>query len=151
MGRMPADVEPLLSEFNLNPLCDSVVLSHAEKSLGVSFPPEYREFLLHANGGEGIVGGESYLILDRAEDLVDFHVRAKMPDLFPGFVAIGTDGGGTGFAFDFANSVTRIVAYDPVSSSPEDRWFVGASFWEFLKRLARITCGIDWDNSNERG
>ncbi|MEZ5991956.1 MAG: SMI1/KNR4 family protein [Planctomycetota bacterium] len=151
MGSLPPDIEPLLSGFNKNPPCASAKLATVEQSFGTAFPVEYQQFMATSNGGEGSIGAESYLILDPVERLKEYNLDYQVAENWPGLVLIGSDGGGMGFAFDVRDPAMPMVAFDFTSISPEDRWFVGATFWEFLMRLGRFTCGIDWDNPEEPG
>lgn len=146
MQGLPAEIVPLLAEFHPNSACSDEAIAEVERNLGCSFPYEYKQFLRYSNGGEGHVGKESYLILDSVEKLVEYNQAQNLAESRPGLVLFGSDGGGTYFAFDMADPNIRVMAFDPVSASPEDQWFVGRDFWDFLKRLDQFVSGIDWNN-----
>lgn len=149
MQGIPAEIVPLLAEFQLRSACNVEVLAEVERQLGYSFPSEYRQFLSFSNGGEGLLGNESYLVLDPVEELVEYNDAQNLSESRPGLVLFGSDGGGTYFAFDMANPGKPVVAFDPVSASPEDQWFAGRNFWDFLKRLDQVVSGIDWNDRDD--
>lgn len=49
-------IDQLLEKFNCNPPSTVAAISGIEATNGIRLPLEYRDFLLHANGGEGFVG-----------------------------------------------------------------------------------------------
>lgn len=59
--------------------------------LGVPLPAQYIEFMKKHNGGEGDIGGISWLMLDRLESLQELNEAIK--DFLPeGTIIIGSDG-----------------------------------------------------------
>ena len=60
--------------------------------LGIPLPAQYIEFMKRHNGGEGDIGGITWLMLDRLETLQELNeaVQEFLPD---GTIIIGSDGG----------------------------------------------------------
>ena len=60
--------------------------------LGIPLPSQYIEFMKRHNGGEGDIGGITWLMLDRLETLQELNeaVQEFLPD---GTIIIGSDGG----------------------------------------------------------
>ncbi|MCA9314898.1 MAG: SMI1/KNR4 family protein [Planctomycetes bacterium] len=72
-------------------------IAEAERDLGVRLPHGYRDLLLRFNGLEGFVGPEScYLVLHPIE-FVGSHQYE--PNIVPGLIVVGSDGGGEAFGF----------------------------------------------------
>ncbi|WP_374577796.1 SMI1/KNR4 family protein [Phenylobacterium sp.] len=88
-----------LTEGQLDPPGDSDVIAGLTSGLGVALPPSYLSFLRQHNGGEGFVG-DSYVVLWRAEDLVDFNREYEVAKYAPGIILFGSNGGGEGYGFD---------------------------------------------------
>ena len=61
-------VANLLREFDLHPPARIDAVAEAERGLGTEFPESYRALLASADGGEGPIGDESYLILWPVEE-----------------------------------------------------------------------------------
>lgn len=91
--------DPAVQRLTLAPGAHLDTIREAERSLGARFPQDYVDFLSRANGGEGPVGDESYVILWPAERLVRRNRGYKVGDAYaPGLVFIGSDGGNEAFA-----------------------------------------------------
>jgi hypothetical protein len=73
-----------------------------------------------SDGGEGLIG-RHYLSLWRADELAPLNRDYKVRERLPHVVAIGTDGGGVCYAFDFAaqSRLIRVSLGDLCSSSIE--------------------------------
>ena len=71
-----------------------------EDVLGLTFPDDYRSFLVWSNGGEGRLG-RMYLILWQVEDVPELNEDYQRAAYVPGLVAIGSDGGGMCYALDY--------------------------------------------------
>jgi hypothetical protein len=51
----------LFNEFNFNTPISRKEIKNVEEKLNIKFPQDYADFMLKTNGGEGIIGEESYL------------------------------------------------------------------------------------------
>jgi hypothetical protein len=80
----------------------------------VELPSEYLSFLRRSNGGEGPLGAQlRYLQIDPAEDVALSLEQKRHQEFFPGFIVIGSNGGGEYVAFDVRGSAPwPVVAID---------------------------------------
>lgn len=122
---LPADFQP-------NGSAAAERIHEAERELGIRLPDEYRDLLWRTNGGEGPIGAQSYLILWRAEELVE-HNRGYKPDAryAPDLAFIGTDGGNEVFAIRAGDG--HYVAAPLIGMSPEAVKDCGATFADFVR------------------
>jgi hypothetical protein len=122
--------EGLLSELDLERPADPKAIGDAERTLGTRFPESYRAFLERANGAEGSVGYESYVILWPAEELVQHNEGYKVDDYAPELTFIGTDGGNE--VFGFRQGDGAFVSAPLIGMAPEQIQFRGYTFRDFL-------------------
>lgn len=106
----------------------------AEAALGIAFPDDYRLFLARFGGGEGFVG-EHYLVLWTPTELAPFNRDYEIAEYAPGLVAIGSDGGGEGFAFDTRSLPHPIVMVPFIGMSLTDAKPVAATLSDFMERM----------------
>ena len=128
------DCDRLLREFNRNPPADLSCVQRLQEEAGFRLPDSYVSFLLQADGGEGFVG-DSYVILDRAEELVQSNAEREVEDYAPGLFIFGSNGGGEAFGFDTRDSRMSIVCVPFIVLDWDDALPMGSSFWEFLQIL----------------
>lgn len=103
----------------------------AERQLGVAFPRDYREWLLSTNGTEAWFG-EVFVMLYSLDDVVAVTRAAEADERLPGYVAIGSDGGGESLAFDFRSSPPPVVMVNVVSAGWHEGLPQAPSFGVFL-------------------
>lgn len=120
-------------EFNSAPPSNATDIGSAEQMIGRSFPKEFKQFLLTANGGEGFVG-DNYLVLWPVEDIVAFNRAYEAAEYIPGLQLFGSNGGGEGFAFDDDGGV---VCVPFIGMAADTAIKVGATFNDFLNNLQR--------------
>jgi SMI1 / KNR4 family (SUKH-1) len=84
----------------------------------VELPSEYLSFLRQSNGGEGPLGAQPfYLQIDPAEEVALALEQRRHEAFFPGFIMIGSDGGGEYIALDVRGSAPwPVVAIDMTNS-----------------------------------
>jgi hypothetical protein len=124
-------LKTLLREFDLGPPARSEEIANAERALAARFPESYRAFLDQANGGEGPIGEESYVILWPAEELAERNEGYRPdPDYAPDLVFIGSDGGNE--VFGFRRDDGAFVAAPLIGMAPEEVRVCGRSLREFL-------------------
>lgn len=114
-------------------------ITESEMQLNVSFPDEYKEFLLFSNGADGEIG-DNQLVLWDLEQIVDFsnnllNMITDAEDV-PNVVVFASDGGTKGYAFDKRDNTIVSVDLDAIDIEYSD--FYGHTFDEFLKNLCRI-------------
>lgn len=122
----------VLTGFRPNGVASPERVQEVEAELGVELPDDYKAMLRAADGGEGPVGQESYVILWPVEDVVE-HNRGYKPDpnYAPDLTFIGTDGGNEVFAI--RSSDGHFVAAPLIGMSPEAVDDRGATLEEFLR------------------
>ena len=121
----------LLREFELRQPARSLDVVEAERGLETQFPKSYRAFLESADGGEGPIGAESYLILWPAEELVRQNEGYKPDNAYaPDLVFIGTNGGNEVFAFRRIDGA--FVSAPLIGMAPNEVQVRGSNFEEFL-------------------
>jgi hypothetical protein len=116
------------------------IVSAAER-LETVFPPDYVALLQDFNGGEGEVGTAGYLQLWPIEQLIELNEAYKTKEYFPGFVFVGSDGGGEAIAIRKGTSGPELFLM-PFIANINDAVFGGHSFFEFLSLYGS---GRIWD------
>lgn len=77
------------------------MVTQLESTLGVSFPDDYKEFLLASNGGEGKIGS-AYFLFWPVENIASRNLSAQITRYMSDkFIGVGTNGGGECYAFDY--------------------------------------------------
>jgi hypothetical protein len=101
-----------------------------------TLPADYLAFLRRGGAGEGVIG-KTYLVLWRAEELIERNRGYEVSIYTPGMVLFGSDGGGEAYGFDLRRNPAPVmmVAYD--SMSWDESVEVGNTFAEFMERLAK--------------
>jgi hypothetical protein len=131
---MKTPFEEIFADFTVEPPATEQVIEAVEKTLGKPLPSDYREFLLQYNGGEGFIG-KHYLILWKADELIQFNRDYQVHDYAPGFFMFGSTGGGDGYAFDTRINPYRIMQVPFIGMSLEDGFSVADSFRLLLERM----------------
>jgi hypothetical protein len=84
----------------MNSPASNSLLNQRIAAFGHPLPTDYLRFLRQANGGEGFVGKEVYLVLWRVEELAGMNAAYHVAEFAPGLLIFGSDGGDEAFAFD---------------------------------------------------
>ena len=130
---MDSNIARLIMGMKLNPPATKEKLEEAEVKLGITFPTQYREFMLCTNGAEGPIGEYSYLAIWQVENIAQYNEGYKVNDFNPGLVYFGSDGGGMAFAFDNRTKETPIITIPFESINHEWLELCGYTFIEFLQ------------------
>lgn len=113
-------------------------LNEVEKAVGISFPQQYKEFMLFSNGAVGDVGN-SYLTIWELEDVQDFYEDCCEGDL-DNVVLFASDGAKMGYGFDKGKSGSIVSV--PLDSLEVDYVeFCANTFDEFMEYLYNYS----WD------
>ena len=107
-------------------------IDRLEKQFDLSFPPDYREYLLTAGGGEA-AAPEAYTGLWPVSIIPVLNRRYRIPWNFPGLLGIGNDG----FlvtALDFRSGLPVVASLGLSSSVWEDVVTETDTFAEWLER-----------------
>jgi hypothetical protein len=115
----------------LRPPASEALVAAVEQELGQRLPPDYVEFLLVHNGGEGAIGNEGWARFIPVEDLGEENAACAEHEHLSGWLLFGTNGAGEAFLFNARGEV--FVA--PWIGDREDAIPQGR-FAEFLRRLA---------------
>ncbi len=105
-----------------------------EAQLARPLPEAYRDYLARQDGWEGFVG-DAYLVLWRASELATFNEDYEVADYAPGLYLFGSNGGGSGFAFDLREPAMPIVLVPLIGMSLEVAMPVSRNFEAFLADL----------------
>ena len=106
-----------------------------EQLLCMTFPAQYKEFMLNSNGIEGAIGENAYVAIWRIEEIFDRNKDYDVDEYTPGLVYFGSDGSDMAFAFDKRSEKIPIVTIPFESIHIEDAKKIGDTFIEFLKYL----------------
>lgn len=131
---MSASFENILATFNGNPGVSTEVLDAVEKAWGHKLPPDYRQFMIKVNGGEGFVG-KKYLILWEAEHLIQYNTEYEVQEYAPGLFLFASSGGGEAFGFDGRYDDLRVVQVPFIGMSLQDAKLVAKNFTDLLSYL----------------
>lgn len=94
-----------------------------------NLPEEYFTFLLASNGGEGFLGiSPGYAVLWGAHEVAQFSSEYEVQIYLPGFIAVGTSGGGDLFVFPLSGSPAGIFAVPAIGMAPDVVDLVAPSF-----------------------
>ncbi len=132
----PETWERLSSRLTLATPATRAQISAAERALDLQLPREYREFLEKSNGAEGFVGNNSYACFWPVNELKQLNDAYEVGRYAPGYVFVGSDGGGEAIAFDTTSSMS-IVKMLFVGMSRDIAIPQAETFWQFLEVLHR--------------
>jgi SMI1 / KNR4 family (SUKH-1) len=126
----------MLAEFNGNPPADAISTQRFQTEAGFRLPGDYANFLRGRDGGEGFIG-DTYLILWRVGELLEFNKDYQVAEYAPGLFLFGTDGGGEAFAFDTRSEAKPIVSVPFVGMDLKSIRTIAPNFESFLDNLSR--------------
>lgn len=132
---MNPSLQKLLSGFRCNAPASIEAIRQVESALKITLPIEYKDFLLFADGGEGVVGS-AYLVLWPIADLIRLNEGYGISEYAPGLLVFGSDGGGEAFAFDTRSHPNRIVMVPFVGMDLSEIILVADDLTSFLERLS---------------
>lgn len=128
-------VRKFTASMDRNPPATETAIRNTELEIGMTFPAEYREFMLESNGSDGSVGENSYLAIWSIEEIVPLNKDLHVEEYTPGLVFFASDGGGTAYAFDKRLKNVTIVEIPDDSIHIEDAKPCGNTFQAFLENL----------------
>jgi cell wall assembly regulator SMI1 len=134
----PERLKNLLQRFQTNrpARCDEI--ETFEREAAITLPPDYHEFLRFTDGGEGFIGPNSYAMLWKANELLQFNSDYQVKDYAPGLLLFGSNGGGEAFAFDLRAQVEQSVVSIPfVGMDLSEALPLAKTFDGFLEQLAQ--------------
>jgi hypothetical protein len=129
---MNDDLSSLLPGFDWAPTGASLQsIRSVETQLAIVFPTDYVALLQVSNGGEGHVASEGYLQLWAVGRLPELNAAYQAPELYPGFVLLGSNGGGEAIALRSGANGPELFLM-PFIGDTSDALFGGRSLVEFL-------------------
>jgi hypothetical protein len=127
------EIKHVLSEFVSNPPAAARDIFDFEKTSGIRLPDDYARFLQIANGGEGFIGSNAYVMLWKVDELKRLNEAYEAQKYAPGLLLFGPDGGGEAFAFDMRSEPAPIVSVPFVGMSLDVAQHLASSFESFLE------------------
>ncbi len=106
----------------------------------IELPSEYLRFLAYSNGGEGPLGLQPYYFqIDSADEAALALEDHRHEEFFPGFVIIGSSGGGEYVGLDVrGSSPWPVVALDMTNSNLDESVLViASSFAAFIDLVGK--------------
>ena len=128
--------DELLKRFTRHPSAADSEIRELEQSSSPLLPAEYLEFLRESNGGQGFVG-DAYLILWKADEVIEFNGLYEIAKYAPGLLLFGSDGGGDAFAFDTRSEPWPIVMVPFIGMGLDVALPIAPSFAAFFAALAK--------------
>jgi len=125
----------LLSGLKLNPGASRNKITSIEMEFQITFPEDYKEFILLSNGASGFVE-KSYLLIWPLETLEEVNRFARANEYAVGLFPFGSDGGGQYYAFDIRQKEMPIVEFPSIGMQYQDLKFCGYTFHQFLNYIA---------------
>ncbi len=121
------------------PPADPCELTDLTQASPVPLPTSYLELLKSSNGGSGDLGRQpGWFILWSASEVMPQNVAYKVQAQVPGFIGIGTNGGGELLAFDMRHGEPYPVVSIPfIPMQAQDVLRIADSFEEFRSLMGR--------------
>jgi hypothetical protein len=126
----------VLDRFNKRPPATPEKIAKFATASRLTLPQDYTAFLKQANGGEGMVGPNAYLILFAVDELTSLNNAYQVEDYVPGLLIFGSDGGGEAYAFNTRDTM-RVVRFPFVGMDPSTVETLADDFTAFIEHLAR--------------
>ncbi len=125
-----------LDRFNKRPPATPAQIAAFSAASGLTLPQDYADFLKQANGGEGLVGPNVYLMLFAVDELWPLNKAYQIEDYVPGLLIFGSDGGGEAFAFNTLDDM-RVVRIPFVGMDPATMESLANTFTAFIEYLSK--------------
>jgi len=126
----------ILRKLEFNEPAAAIAISKAEGDLRVKLPSDYVRFWHIGDGAVGPIGTEGFLQLWRVEELKPFNDAESVNEYAPGLILFGSNGGGTGYAFD-THDAMAVVDVPFIGMSRAETRRLAANFSAFLALMAK--------------
>jgi len=113
---------------------EETTIREFENLSGLSLPADYRYFLTIANGAEGFLSDDIYVMLWAVEELLELNRGYEVEEYAPGLLLFGSSGGGEAYAFDTRGGRMGVVSVPFVVMELSKVRFLAPSFTEFLEK-----------------
>lgn len=127
----------LPSGFARNPPVPISELETCLRQFSPPLPGDYVEFLLLSNGGSGFLNRDLYVVLWPLRELRELNLAYEAASLLPGFLLIGSDGGGEALVLDRRSSGPGVAMVPFVGMDANDLKPVARSFAELFSPIDR--------------
>lgn len=127
--------EKISASWKLNGPASLSSIQSVEEELKISFPEDYKDFLLWSNGGESLrneISLSLWPVVFIPTSNRDYSVFKYLGNKIIGF---GTDGGGILYAFDFNLNIPSIVSCPLGDLDPNEIKQVSSSFEKFISTV----------------
>ncbi len=124
----------LTAKVEANELLEQSVALKFLEEINISFPEDYIDFMLCANGGEGPIGDNSYIRLWPLQELKEANEDYAVHKFAPGLFLIGSDGGDTAYGIRIEDAVFVEVPF--IGMADEEARVLSGSFAGFLRVIA---------------
>lgn len=122
------EILAMMEEFETNKTKTTIHLPEKFKL----YLKEYEQYLKEFNGGSGMIGEESYLILWSQDEIVEFNRDYAVEEFLPNILLIGSDGGE--FAYGI-NSKCEYIQVPFIPMDTEEVSVIARTFEEFIQYL----------------
>ena len=96
-------------------------------------PSDYFEFLLRSDGGEGFLGiSPGYFVIWSAHEVVQFTREYELHIYLPGYVCVGSSGGGELFVLPISGSPVGLFMVPAIGMAPDVVAIVAPTFSQFV-------------------
>ncbi len=129
------DLMSVFADCTMNEGATSASLDDLLQWVAKPLPSAYLELMRRSNGIEGPVGEDNYIMLWPVEEIKELNEGYAVAEFAPGLLLIGSDGGGTGYAFDTRHDSMPVVEVPFVGMSHEEAETVGSSVEDFIEYL----------------
>lgn len=103
-----------------------------------NLPSDYFAFLRRSDGGEGFLGiSPGHFQLWRASEVAWISNEYEVPKYLPGYVAIGSSGGGDLFVFPVCGSPAGIFVVPAIGMEPDCTELVASTFSAFVAEFGK--------------
>ncbi len=103
-----------------------------------NLPSDYFSFLLRSDGGEGFVGvSPGYFALWSANEVAQFTSEYQLHKYLPGYVAVGSSGGGELYVFPVAGWPPGLFRVPAIGMAPDTVLLVARSFSAFVAEFGK--------------
>lgn len=121
-----------LSSFNLYPAVDDNVIKEAELEMGLKFPKVFKELLKVSNGFETQEG----VAIFGTDSIKERNQTYEVSEYAPGYVAIGSSGGGKFYLMGAKEDATEVIQVDTGVMNPQFASLVDEDFLNWINNGA---------------
>lgn len=132
---MNSQIATMLKECSRRPGATTPELARMKAEVCKSLPDDYLELLAWANGVEGFVDDDAFLLLWPTWEIAELNEEYAVCEFAPGLMLIGTDGANTGYGIDFRDSRPSYVSVPLIGMSHDDVSWLADDLESFLKNL----------------